>query len=77
MTHEEATKNHPGEETSKPSTERETRLHSTESDDDAFASLELYVAKLNPSCTAFFQYPKEKITGDDTATRTNRLVSTS
>ena len=72
MTHEEATKNHPGDETNNPSTERETRLHSTESDGDAFDSLELYVAKLNPSCTAFFQYPKEKITGDDTVWYENK-----
>ena len=55
MTHEEATKNHPGGETSKPSAERETRLYSTGADDDAFASLKLYVSKLNPSCPAFFQ----------------------
>ena len=58
MTHDEATKNHPGGENSKPSAERETRLYSTGADDDAFASLKLYVEKLNPSCSAFFQYPK-------------------
>ena len=55
MTHEESTKNHPGGETSKPSAERDTRLYSTGADDDAFASLKLYVSKLNPSCPAFFQ----------------------
>ena len=32
MTHKEATKNHPGCETSKPSAERETRLYSTGAD---------------------------------------------
>ena len=53
MIHEEAKKNHPGGENSKPSAER---LYSTEADDDAFASLKLFVAKLNPFCTAFFQY---------------------
>ena len=57
MTHEEATKNHPGGETSKPLAERETRLCRTGADDDAFASLKLYVSKLNPSCPAFFQKP--------------------
>jgi hypothetical protein len=58
MTHDEATKNHPGGENSKPSHERETRMYSTEATDDAFASLKLYVSKLNPKCTAFFQHPR-------------------
>ena len=65
MTHEEATKNHPGGETSKPSAERETRLYSTGADDDAFASLKLYESKLNPSCPAFFQKPKARFTTED------------
>ena len=65
VTHEEATKNHPGGETSKPSAERETRLYSTGADDDAFASLKLYVSKLNPSCPAFFQKPKARFTTED------------
>ena len=72
MTHEEATKNHPGGENSKPSTERETRLYSTGADDDAFASLKLFVAKLNPSCTAFFQYPKPSVMKEDTVWYQNR-----
>ena len=66
MTHEEATKNHPGGENSKPLAERETRLYGTEADDDAFTSLKLLVTKLNPSCTAFFQYPKPSVTKEDT-----------
>ena len=41
MTHEEATKNHPGGKNSKSSAERETRLYSAGEDDDAFASLRL------------------------------------
>ena len=58
MTHEEATNNHPDGENSKPSAERESRLYSTGADDDGvFASLKLFVAKLNPSWTTFFQYP--------------------
>ena len=72
MTHEEATKNHPGGENSKPSAERETRLYSTGEDDDAFASLKLFVAKLNPFCTAFFQYPKPSVTKEDTVWYENR-----
>ena len=72
MTHEEATKNHSGGENSKPSAERETRLYSTGADDDAFASLKLFVAKINPSCTAFFQYPKSNVTREDTVWYENR-----
>ena len=72
MTHEEATKNHRGGENSKPSAERETRLDSTEADDDAFASLKLFVAKLNPSCRAFFQYPKPSVTKEDAVWYENR-----
>ena len=33
--------------------------------DDAFASLKLYVSKLNPSCPAFFQKPKARFTTED------------
>ena len=45
MTHEEATKNHPGGENSKALAERETRLYSTGEDNDAFASLKVFVSK--------------------------------
>ena len=55
MTQEEATKNHPGSENSKSSVERETRLYST-GEDDAFASRKVFVSKLNPSCSAFFEH---------------------
>ena len=72
MTHEEATKNHPGGENSKPLAERETRLYGTGADDDAFASLNLLVTKLNPTCTAFFQYPKPSVTKEDTVWYENR-----
>lgn len=52
-------------EPSKSPAERDTRLYSTGAHDDAFASLKLYVSKLNPSCTAFFQQPKQSVTNDD------------
>ena len=39
LTHEEATKNHPGSENIKSSAERETKLYSTREDDDAFATI--------------------------------------
>ena len=71
-THEEATKNHPGGENSKPSAQRETRLYSTGAEDDAFASLTLLVAQLNLSCTAFFKYPKPSVAKEDNVTYENR-----
>ena len=74
MTHEEATKNHPGGETSKPSAEREIRLYSTGADDDAFASLKLYVSKLNLPCPGFFQKPKARFTTEDTVWYENSLL---
>jgi hypothetical protein len=72
MTHDEATKNHPGGENSKPSHERETRMYSTEATDDAFASLKLYVSKLNPKCTAFFQHPRSNVALHDAVWYENR-----
>ena len=72
MTHEEATKNHPGGENSKSSAERETRLYSTGEDDDAFASLKGFVSKLNPSCSAFFQHPKQSVNPEDAVWYENR-----
>ena len=71
ITKGEATKLHPGGESSKPLDERE-KLYSTGADDDAFASLKLYVSKLNPSCTAFFQQPKQGVTNDDAVWYANR-----
>ena len=67
-----ATKNHPSSENSKPSAEQETRLYSTGADDDAFASLKCYVSKLNPSCTAFFQHPKQSVAKEDAVWYDNR-----
>ena len=74
MTHEEATKNHPGEENSKPSAEKETRLYSTGAQSDAFASLKMYVSRLNPSCKAFFQRPKPNITAEDKVWYENKPI---
>lgn len=44
----------------------QTRLYSTGADNDAFASLKLYVSKLNPSCMSFYQHPKQGVTNADT-----------
>ena len=72
MTHEEATKNHPGGENIKSSAERETRLYSTGEDDDAFASLKVFVSKLNPSCSAFFQHRKQSVNTENAVWYENR-----
>lgn len=72
MSHEEATKNHPGGENSKASHEKETRLYSTDAPDDAFASLKSYVAKLNPKCTSFFQKPRSNVALHDAIWYVNR-----
>ena len=65
MTHDECTKNHQGGENSKPSNEKETRLYSTGSSSDAYACLQLYSEKLNPSCDAFFQRPRANFQPSD------------
>jgi len=65
ITHEKATKNHPGGGNSKSSAEQETRLYSTGEDDDAFASLKVFVSKLKPSNSAFFQHPKQSLNPED------------
>ena len=71
MTQEEATKNHPGSENSKSSAERETRLYST-GEDDAFASRKVFVSKLNPSCSAFFEHPKQSVNTENAVWYENR-----
>ena len=65
MTHNECTKNHQGGKNSKPSNEKETRLYSTGSSSDAYACLQLYSEKLNPSCDAFSQRPRANFQSSD------------
>ena len=61
MTHDESTKNHPGGVDDVESFEKEGRLYqSTDDPSDGFNALQFYISKLNPECTAFFQYPKRK-----------------
>ena len=72
MTHDEVTKNHQGGINEKASSERETRMYQTECEIDGVKSLELYLSKLNPSCDAFFQYPKRKHSPEDTVWYENR-----
>ena len=72
MTHDEVSKNHQGGFNEKASSERETRMYETDSPVDGLKSLELYLAKLNPSCDALFQYPKRKFIKEDTVWYENR-----
>lgn len=59
MTHDEATKNHPGGIEDNSSSEKEARMYSTSEDPlfDGLNCLKMYLQKLNPKCEALFQYP--------------------
>ena len=65
MSHEEATKNHQGGISDKPSNEKQTRLYSTGQFGDSFWCLKKYISLLNPKQEAFFQNPKPTISSDD------------
>ena len=65
MSHEEATKNHQGGISDKPSNEKQTRLYSTGQFGDSFWCLKKYISLLNPKQEAFFQKPKHTISSDD------------
>ncbi|KAK3727618.1 hypothetical protein QZH41_006002 [Actinostola sp. cb2023] len=58
MAHDEASKNHPGEITDTPSFEKLSRVYQTDHPNDGYKALRLYLEKLNPNCSAFFQFPK-------------------
>lgn len=61
MTRDESTKNHPGGIGDVEGFEKEGRLYPTTDElSDGFNALQFYISKLNPECTAFFQYPKRK-----------------
>ena len=67
MTHDEATKNHPGGIDDVSSVEKEARMYSTSNDQlfDGLSCLKMYLLKLNPRCDALFQYPKRNVTQED------------
>ena len=50
----------------------EKQDYSTGEDDDAFASLKVFVSKLNPSCSAFFQHPKQSVNTENAVWYENR-----
>ena len=59
MSHDELSKNHPGGLKDVESTEKEARMYETEDQGDGYKALKLYLQKVNPKSTAFFQYPKK------------------
>ena len=59
MAHDEATKNHPGGVSDVPSSEKLARMYKTPEKNDTYKALKFYMAKLNPQCDAFFQYPRK------------------
>ena len=58
MSHDEVSKNNQGGFVPKSNTEKLARMYPTESDTDGFKALKLYLSKVNPNCSAFFQYPR-------------------
>ena len=58
MAHDEASKNHPGGLSDKPSYEKLGRMYKTDHPNDGYTALRLYLEKLHPQCSAFFQFPK-------------------
>ncbi len=65
MTHDEASKNHPGGVDDAESFEKEGRMYKASDDpNDGFNALQLYISKQNPNCSAFYQYPKRKWSPD-------------
>ncbi|KAL9958211.1 hypothetical protein ACROYT_G035192 [Oculina patagonica] len=65
MSHDELSKNHPGGLKDVESTEKEARMYETEDQGDGYKALKLYLQKVNPNCTAFFQYPKKNCRAED------------
>ena len=60
MAHNESSKNHPGGLNDNESFGNSGRMYKTDAENDGYSALKLYIAQLNPSCDAFFQYPKRK-----------------
>jgi len=58
MTHNETTKNHPGGIQDRSIFEKTARMYETESENDVYRALSLYISKLNPKCEALFQQPR-------------------
>jgi hypothetical protein len=62
MTHDEASRNHPGGVDDAESFEKEGRMYKASDDpSDGFNALQLYISKLNPNCSAFLPISKTKV----------------
>ena len=59
MAHDEATKNILGEWVMYPAAKKLARMYETPEENDRYKALKFYMAKLNPQCDAFFQYPRK------------------
>ena len=59
MARDEATKNHAGGVSDVPSSVKLARMYETPEVNDGFKAFKFYMAKLNPQCDAFFQYPRK------------------
>ena len=59
MAHDEATKNQPIGVSDATSSEKFARMYETPEENNGYKALKFYMAKLNPQCDAFFQYPRK------------------
>ncbi|KAK3735686.1 hypothetical protein QZH41_012190, partial [Actinostola sp. cb2023] len=53
-----APKNHPGGIADIPDYKKDGRMYETTNEHDGYKALQMYISRLNPSCSSFFQYPK-------------------
>ena len=75
MTQDELSKNHPGGFDDTESYEKDGKLYRATDDlTDGYNALELYISKLNPQCSAFFQFPKRKWSPNDSVWYENRSL---
>jgi len=65
MAHDEASKNHPGGLNDTSSHEKDARIYENDQEKDGYTALSLYLSKVNPNCSAFFQYPKKNWRQED------------
>ena len=65
MVHDEASKNHPGGVHDSSRNEKEARMYESAESNDGYKALKLYLEKINPKCSAFFQYPKSNVRPED------------
>jgi hypothetical protein len=73
ITHNELSTNHPGGFDDTESFEKDGRMYcATDNPSDGYNALELYITKLNPHFSAFFQFPKRKWSPSDSVWYENR-----